>query len=361
MIAPGTKRNIQRLIPFGLIWILSCWIFLIVDFAASDNLKELPDSAIRMDFQIFIFASIAMLTVGLLMGFIELHYLDHLFKNKNFTIRVVYKFLIYCILLFLVILVSFPLAASMELNTSIFDSRVWSKYVDYFFSLTHLSTNVQLATTLILSLFYAEISEFIGQDVLLNFFTGKYHTPREEERIFMFVDMKSSTTIAEQLGHLEYFKLLRAYYDCFTDAIIENEGEIYQYVGDEIIVSWKFQQEKKDNRCINCFFAMKQSLEQKGEWFNAKFGVMPSFKAGIHLGKVTTGEIGNIKKDILFTGDVLNATARIQGLCNEYGVALIVSDDLVEQSLDVKDYSLGFLGEVELKGKVEKMKLYGVE
>ena len=57
---------------------------------------------------------------------------------------------------------------------------------------------------------------------------------------------------------------------------------------------------------------LKNRLKSRTAWYNQKFGVNPDFKAGIHLGEVTTGEIGALKKEIIFTGDVLNTTARIQ-------------------------------------------------
>ncbi len=358
MLSPKNKRFAYRIIPFGLIWLLSGWVFLLVELAATGSFSELPATAIQMDFQIFLLSSLAITAVGLLIGFIELKYLDHVFSNKKFALRLFYKLLIYSLIFFLVIFVTFPVAASLELNTHLLDTRVWHKYFNYLVSVTHLSTAIQLATALLLSLFYSEISEFAGQNVLLNFFIGKYHVPREEERIFMFLDMKSSTTIAEKLGHLEYFKLLREYYNCFSDAIIQYEGEIYQYVGDEIILSWKIRSARSDNRCLNCFFAMKENLRRREDWFREQFGLVPTFKAGIHLGKVTTGEIGIIKKDILFTGDVLNATARIQGLCNTYDVDLIISADLVKQLGSNLHHDVKFLGKVELRGKQEKKELF---
>lgn len=359
-VGAKTKRDLHQIIPFGLIWLLSGWVFILVELAVSGSSLELPDTAIRMDIQIFLLSSVAITVVGLLTGFIELKYLHEAFLHKNFAIRSLYKFFIYSLFFFLIVLVTFPIAASLELDASIFDSRVWEKYGNYITSITHLSTAVQLGTALILSLFYTEISEFIGQDVLMNFFIGKYHNPIEEERIFMFLDMKSSTTIAEQLGHLAYFKLLRDYYHCFTDAIIENEGEVYGYVGDEIILSWKFEGDKRDHRCIDCFFAMRGSLEGKEGFFNDKFGQIPTFKAGIHYGKVTTGEIGTIKKDILFSGDVLNAAARIQGLCNSYETDLIVSAEMLDQ-LDLKPcFCSKLLGAIELRGKEESKELFAI-
>ena len=80
-----------------------------------------------------------------------------------------------------------------------------------------MGTTVYMAAVIIVSLFYAEVSENIGPGVLANFFTGKYHTPIEEERIYMFLDMKSSTTIAENLGHVKYFEMLREYYSDLSE------------------------------------------------------------------------------------------------------------------------------------------------
>ena len=358
MLPPKTKRTIRRLIPFGLIWLLTGWVFLIVEIAASNSFNELPVTAIKVDFELFIFSSFALIVVGLLSGFIELKYLDSAFINKRFIVRFIYKLTIYTFLFFVVELILFPIAVSLELDVSLFDKQVWMRYAVYFTSFTHLSTFLQLSISLMLSLFYSEISEFIGQKVLINFFTGKYHTPVEEQRIFMFLDMKSSTTIAEQLGNLKYFHLLKAYYRSFTNAIIESEGTIYKYVGDEVIISWEFHRDSRDLSCIDCFFNMRRSLQKRSAYFKHKFGYIPSFKAGIHFGKVTTGEIGVIKKELFFSGDVLNTTARIQSLCNSYGVDILISKELLNELNLNKKYETHSLGDAILKGKLETKELY---
>lgn len=285
MLSPKNRRTLHRIIPFALIWVLSGWVFLVVELAATGSFKQLPATAIKMDFQLFIMSSLAMMVVGFLTGLVELKLLDHIFANHYFLLRFFYKLLIYTLFFFVVVLITYPIAASLELNTHILDQEVWNKYLRYATSVTHLSTGVQLAASLVLSLFYTEISEFIGQSVLNNFFTGKYHQAVEEERVFMFLDMKSSTTIAEKLGHLEYFKLLRAYYQCFTDAIVDHEGEIYQYVGDEIILSWKFEHNKADNRCLDCFFAMRENLKQRPPGSRKTLTLSPALKQVFTLEK----------------------------------------------------------------------------
>ena len=194
----------------------------------------------------------------------------------------------------------------------------------------------------------------------MNFFTGKYHKPIEEKRIFLFSDMKSSTTIAEELGHIKYFELLKEYYSNFSDAIVNHSGEVYQYIGDEIVISWKYEDGIKNNNCINCFFAMKEALKNKADLYIATFGILPTFKAGLHMGAVTTGEIGVLKKEIIFTGDVLNTTARIQGLCNTFNVDILVSEDLIK-SLELEpEFKINSVGVVELKGKNEHIALFTI-
>lgn len=257
-------------------------------------------------------------------------------------------------------MIAFPLGTSLELQTSILDPHVWDRFLIFITNFAYLSVVVYTALTLMVSLFYSEMSDNIGQGVLKNFFTGKYHHPMKEVRIFMFLDMKSSTTIAENLGHVRYFEMLREYYSDFSESIVQYSGEIYQYVGDEIVVSWKLKNGLHNNNCIQCFYAMKKALKAQTEKYIKKFDLVPTFKAGFHLGEVTTGEIGVIKKDIIFTGDVLNTTARIQGLCNNFKVDLIISGDLIKK-LDLDSESrIESLGKNKLRGRRENVELFTI-
>jgi len=92
-----------------------------------------------------------------------------------------------------------------------------------------------------------------------------------------------------------------------------------------------------------------------------KYDVTPEFKAGMHFGIVSTGEIGQIKKEIVFTGDVLNTTARIQGMCNELGRDFLLSRDLKEEvEAHTSRYQFSSVGETSLRGKMAPIELYTV-
>ena len=177
----------------------------------------------------------------------------------------------------------------------------------------------------------------------------------------MFLDMKSSTTIAEELGHQKYYDLLNEYYADINSAVLDTYGEIYQYVGDEIVVSWDLQTGLKAHHCLQCFFKIRSIFIRHAKKYEDRFGLVPRSKAGMHYGQVTTGEVGVIKKELLFTGDVLNTTSRIQESCNQFGVDLLLSEDLVNRLEIHGKYLARELGETTLRGRKAPVKLFTLE
>lgn len=175
----------------------------------------------------------------------------------------------------------------------------------------------------------------------------------------MFLDMKSSTTIAESLGHIKYFELLDTYYNIMSDPIINSYGEVYQYIGDEIVISWKPGNGISEANCIKCFFDIRDQLNKQREVLLQEYGFEIGFKAGIHFGEVTIGEIGALKKEIVFTGDVLNTTARIQSLCKKLNADLLISG-AIKELLPHSNYQYSSKGEIELEGRNKKEELFSV-
>ena len=360
MIKPTTYRKISQVIPFGIIFLVSGLLYALLEKGILGEVNYYPSTGLPYDFEVSLYFGFSVTIVGLAVGIIEVLFLKKFFINKSFRQKIFYKTLIYLSMNYIFTVVVFPIGTSLDLNYSILYPRVWEMFLIFITSVTYLSVVLYTAITLVISLFYAEMNENIGHEVLKNFFTGRYHSPIEEERIFMFLDMKSSTTIAENLGHVKYFELLREYYADLSKTIIQYSGEIYQYVGDEIVISWKLKNGLRNNNCIKCFNVMKRNLESQAEKYIKEFDVVPTFKAGFHVGKVTTGEIGVIKKDIIFTGDVLNTTARIQNLCKDYKVDLIISGDLVNMLDFDPEINIKSLGENELRGRKKNMMLYTI-
>ncbi len=208
--------------------------------------------------------------------------------------------------------------------------------------------------------FVRMVSQKFGPGILWKMFIGKYRNPREELRVFMFLDLRSSTTIAEKLGHIKFSRLIQ---DCFADltpVIKKHAVEIYQYVGDEAVMSWPLESGLEDNNCIHCYFDYMEILASKSDHYEKTYGLRPFFKAGVHLGKVIVAEVGLIKREIAYHGDVLNTTARIQGMCNAYEEQLLVSDHLVQSLYPDDLLQSKRMGEELLKGKKTAVTVHAV-
>ncbi|MCK5278957.1 MAG: response regulator [Cyclobacteriaceae bacterium] len=189
-----------------------------------------------------------------------------------------------------------------------------------------------------------------------------YRKPFSEvERIFMFLDIRSSTTIAEELGHMHYFELINDFFRDIAEPISNNKGQIYQYVGDEVVVSWPLEDGLSNSNCLQCFFDIVDTMGSLTQKYLDKYAVNPSFKAGMHFGKVSTGTVGTLKKEIIYTGDVLNTASRIEGLCNKHDVDLLLSKDLMDMLPLNSKYLPKKIGEINLRGKSTEIMLFTVE
>lgn len=113
--------------------------------------------------------------------------------------------------------------------------------------------------------FIVLMAKKFGPGHMFQIIMGRYHKPSTENRIFMFLDLKDSTTIAEKLGHIIYSKLLQ---QCFFDLnklIPNSRAEIYQYVGDEAVLTWKI----KNSNPIS-LDQYNSSLHLKRNWVKEK-------------------------------------------------------------------------------------------
>ena len=189
---------------------------------------------------------------------------------------------------------------------------------------------------------------------------GEFYHPKEENRIFMFLDLKSSTTIAEQLGHSKYSQLIQTCFLDVSDLVIKHKADIYQYVGDEIVLSWSIEDGLKDLNCIKFYFNYRDLLESKRNYYESKFGLVPQFKAGLEMGSVMVAEVGEIKREIAYHGDVLNTAARIQACCNEFNRKVLISENIESALSEITNNEYELMGDIQLKGKQKNLKIYAV-
>jgi adenylate cyclase len=208
--------------------------------------------------------------------------------------------------------------------------------------------------------FVGQVDGLLGRGVLVGLILGRYHRPRQEVRIFLLIDMRESTQIAERLGNLRYHAFLSRFISDVTAGVVRYRGEVHRYVGDEVILTWTAEDGLRDAGCVRAVFAVSDTLEAARTAYEADFGVVPSFWAGIHMGPVVTGEIGTVKHEIAFLGDALNTASRIEQASKQLRREVLASAAVISVLDLPNDIASESLGRIELRGVEDSMELFAL-
>ena len=194
-------------------------------------------------------------------------------------------------------------------------------------------------------IFVLHVARLVGGRTLRDLVLGRYHRPRVEERFFLFLDVVGSTGIAEGLDPLAVHRFLNRVFSLAADPVVDHHGEIHQYVGDEMVVTWTVGEGATAARPLACFFARD-------------FGVVPAVRGALHAGPVVTGEVGDSKREIVFHGDVMNAAARLEQLGRELAQPLIVSGEARGLLRHAERYGFTDLGRRALRGRAAPVHVF---
>jgi len=341
--------RLQILFNISIIWVIFAFLFLYNIILIEKDL---------VTHRSLLLFSLAFATIGFVVSALLLFYLKYAFSHYPLWVSVTFKmlstFVLFVIIAFIMLSMYFVLNGK-----GTFEKFLGTFYREVFLTRAFLIFMIDLGIMTLLTILILEVSDKYGPGGIWSMLRGKYNKPQIENRIFVFLDINDATTIAEKLGHTRYFRLLREFFADITIPILANSGEIYQYVGDEVVLSWKNTPLNK----IKCLKFIRHAyflLKRKEARYMKRFGTAPSFKTGIHAGEVTAGVMGIVKKDLVYSGDTLNTTARIRGKCHELNEAFVLSGDFLVDFHTPHSYHISEIGEMEFKGRKEKEKLYSL-
>lgn len=204
------------------------------------------------------------------------------------------------------------------------------------------------------------IANIIGPRALLNLFVGRYHTPVEENRFVLFVDIAGSTGLAERLGGIGIHRLLDHTFRLLTLSVVDYHGEVLNYVGDEVIVTWSEGRGAIDCRPLRCFVAMRDELSRASSQLEREFGAAPRIRGSLHFGPVIVGEIGDVKRAIVFNGDVMNTAARLEELSRNVDGGFLASRVAMERFSSTPPFAVRDLGRLAIRGRADGIDVVGI-
>ncbi|WP_412069723.1 adenylate/guanylate cyclase domain-containing protein [Rubrivirga sp. IMCC43871] len=216
-----------------------------------------------------------------------------------------------------------------------------------------------LASSFVVNLML-QLRRVLGPETLRALFLGTYRRPRHEERAFAFLDLTDSTVWAERLGPLAFTDFKNDFFADVAEPVLATGGRIVQYVGDEVMVSWPMKRAEHDAAPLRFYFLVEARVAARADRYRDRYGAVPAFKCGVHGGEVVTAEVGDLKRDIVHSGDVVNTAARIEGECRPRGHRLLISDEMLARMPSLAEATHTALGPAALRGKSQSVGLVAV-
>lgn len=289
-------------------------------------------------------------SLGMFVGFIELVIFRRFYTDLSLPLTLIGKLIFYYVgTLLLIIIFTIIIGWGIERKDSV------EALIVEIFTAEEMLKSIRVLIPVFFVVLYLQIETLVGKGMFGKYLRGAYARPKVEERVFLFVDMIDSTSFAEKLGDRKYYRLLNGFIRMMSRPLFDSHAEIYKYVGDEVIISWKIKKNKPLDKCVNTVFNIQKQIDlEKGRYLE-QFGTFPKFRASMHVGTVICAQVGDLKKEIAYNGDVLNIVSRMQGVCKEVRERFVVSEEVFERMEHKEKWRPRNLGKVKLKGKSEEI------
>ena len=357
----------QNLGPFlrRAFWILFSWVLIanVLFFYEYFTLQDHNALTSAYDFLVAFQANLLVSTVaGIIGGTLTVNFMERSLRKYAFAKALTIIIGTYIIGAYIISFVGSIFYYSDYLGAPLFSPEVLAEVREFFTSWLFLKSIIVWLFIVLGTLIVLMINDKYGPGVFPDYLKGRYFRPKKEHRIFMFADIRNATGIAEDVGELKYFNFLKDFFKDIAPAIQRYRGEVYQYVGDEVVLTWKMHRGLKKSNTIKCYYRMRRDVRKRRDYYLKTYGHVPEFKVGIHCGSVMVGELGTLKRDIAFSGDVLNTTARIQDQCNTKGHDILASTTFSSLLTELpKGVRIKALGDELLKGKSEEVAIVTFE
>ena len=341
--------RLRTLLVISLIWVLFGIVFFF------NLIREGNDLGVHVSIYQFAFT---FGIIGSIITAILIFFLKPAFYHQpvwfSIIVKLVITFLLFFVIGFLLLMIYFFVHYTKDLHHYLHSFSTKLVYTN-----TFVSFIIDMGLMTFISIILLEVTDRYGPGMFWLLVSGEYFRPKIENRIFIFLDINESTSIAEAIGHEKYFRMIRDFFSDITIPVLSNDGEIYQYVGDEVLVTWRNTPENKI-KSLKFIRNTYYLLERLSKRYQKRYNHAPKFKAGVHAGEVTAGFVGLIKKELIYSGDTMNTTARIRSMCNDLNQSYILSDDFMIDFHPPHGYEIDKIGTMELKGRTEPVNLFSL-
>ncbi|PWK04967.1 AAA family ATPase [Tumebacillus permanentifrigoris] len=179
----------------------------------------------------------------------------------------------------------------------------------------------------------------------------------EKDMSVLFADIRSFTTLSEQMTPEENFFFLNGFLRRMEPVIKEQGGFVDKYIGDSIMAL--FDRDADD--AVRAGVAMLRQLQVYNETRAAEGREAVRLGIGVNSGHLMLGTIGGYERmDSTVISDAVNVAARIEKLTKTYNVPLLISEHTRERLKHPERFALRPIDHVSVRGRSAPVTLYEV-
>jgi len=184
---------------------------------------------------------------------------------------------------------------------------------------------------------------------------------KSSEATALFSDIRSFTTLTEELGAQGTVSLLNEYFTVMVDCIQKEGGILDKFIGDAIMAVFgtPLPHGDDEDRAVRAGISMLTDLSVYNHE-RATHGKLPiKMGIGINTGLIVSGNIGSPKRmDFTVIGDGVNLAARLESACKQYAANLLISEHTLKKLRGI--YRVRELDQVIVKGKTQPVGVHEV-
>jgi adenylate cyclase len=188
---------------------------------------------------------------------------------------------------------------------------------------------------------------------------GDLFAGEERELSILFTDIRGFTTLSEKLSPQQVVNLLNRYFTPMTALVRAHSGTMDKFIGDALMAFWNAPLDVPEHpaQAVSTALAMQEKLLTLNVELQAEFGVEVRIGAGVHTGPAYVGNMGSAELvNYTLIGDNVNLASRLEGLCPQYGVGLVVSGET--RAACGEAFAFQYLDTIRVKGKSRPVGVY---
>jgi two-component system sensor histidine kinase ChiS len=173
----------------------------------------------------------------------------------------------------------------------------------------------------------------------------------------LFADIRSFTTLSEQMTPQENFNFINTYFSLIGPIIRQYGGFIDKYIGDAIMALFP----GRADDAVHAAIAMLKRLSDYNQTWQEAGGSSIKIGIGLHTGRVMLGTVGEAERmEGTVISDAVNLASRIESLTKQYQATLIISESTYKSLEMPEELNVRFLGSVQVKGKSKEVSVFEV-